>query len=51
VEEDEAGRLRNFRKRFGRGFDAEAVESEEGEEKVRIALEMRSWIERGNADP
>ncbi|KJX92250.1 hypothetical protein TI39_contig5882g00006 [Zymoseptoria brevis] len=34
VEEDEAGRLRNFRKRFGRGFDAEAVEAEEGDEKV-----------------
>jgi hypothetical protein len=34
VEEDEAGRLRNFRKRFGRGFDAEAVEREEGNDKV-----------------
>lgn len=30
VEEDEAGRLRRFRARFGRGFDAEVVE--EGEE-------------------
>ena len=30
VEEDEAGRLRAFRERFGRGWDAEAVE--EGEE-------------------
>nr|POE48836.1 54s ribosomal protein l36, mitochondrial [Quercus suber] len=29
VEEDEAGRLRRFRKRFGRGFDAEAAEGEE----------------------
>ncbi|KAF2237396.1 hypothetical protein EV356DRAFT_574184 [Viridothelium virens] len=38
VEEDEAGRLRAFRERFGRGWDAEAVaENEdvrEGEEKV-----------------
>lgn len=33
VEEDEAGRLRRFRARFGRGFDAEAkeVSPEEGE--------------------
>ncbi|KAK5113474.1 hypothetical protein LTR62_003343 [Meristemomyces frigidus] len=33
VEEDEAGRLRRFRRRFGRGFDAEAaaVEGQEGE--------------------
>ena len=30
VEEDEAGRLRAFRERFGRGWDAEAVN--EGEE-------------------
>lgn len=30
VEEDEAGRLRAFRARFGRGWDAEAVE--EGEQ-------------------
>jgi len=32
VEEDEAGRLRAFRQRFGRGWDAEtaAEESEEG---------------------
>jgi predicted secreted protein len=26
VEEDDAGRLRKFRERFGRGFDAEAKE-------------------------
>ena len=25
MEEDEAGRLRRFRRRFGRGFDVEAV--------------------------
>lgn len=31
VEEDEAGRLRAFRKRFGRGWDAE-VTSTEGED-------------------
>lgn len=29
VEEDEAGRLRRFRARFGRGFDAEALQSGE----------------------
>ncbi len=28
VEEDEAGRLRKFRARFGRGFDAESLEAE-----------------------
>ncbi|KAI9786085.1 MAG: hypothetical protein M1816_008113 [Peltula sp. TS41687] len=32
VEEDEAGRLRAFRKRFGRGWDAQAT-SMEGEEE------------------
>jgi hypothetical protein len=26
VEEDEAGKLRSFRSKFGRGWDAEAVE-------------------------
>jgi hypothetical protein len=31
VEEDEAGRLRAFRQRFGRGWDAESS-MEEGEE-------------------
>ena len=30
VEEDEAGRLRRFRRRFGRGFDAEALASKDG---------------------
>lgn len=33
IEEDEAGRLKRFRKRFGRGFDAEALA--EGEEVSR----------------
>ncbi|KZF25036.1 hypothetical protein L228DRAFT_243817 [Xylona heveae TC161] len=32
VEEDEAGRLRAFRRRFGRGWDAEAVDEAAGEE-------------------
>ena len=36
IEEDEAGRLRRFRKRFGRGFDVEAAASEESGE-VSIA--------------
>lgn len=31
VEEDEAGRLKRFRKRFGRGYDAESMSV--GEEK------------------
>ncbi|PPJ57673.1 hypothetical protein CBER1_00127 [Cercospora berteroae] len=39
VEEDEAGRLRKFRQRFGRGYDAESMsdggeEVLEGEEKL-----------------
>ncbi|KAK3063359.1 hypothetical protein LTS18_000964 [Coniosporium uncinatum] len=38
VEEDEAGRLAGFRRRFGRGWDSEALaeqeESREGEEKL-----------------
>jgi predicted secreted protein len=29
IEEDEAGRLKRFRQRFGRGFDVEAMEREE----------------------
>jgi hypothetical protein len=31
VEEDEAGRLRRFRARFGRGFDAEGAAAEQAE--------------------
>jgi hypothetical protein len=30
VEQDEAGRLRAFRERFGRGWDLEGAEEEEG---------------------
>lgn len=30
VEEDEAGRLRAFREKFGRGWDVDAREAEEG---------------------
>ncbi|KAK5172800.1 uncharacterized protein LTR77_002920 [Saxophila tyrrhenica] len=39
VEEDEAGRLKRFRKRFGRGFDVEALmgEGEEGAAETRAA--------------
>jgi len=33
VEQDEAGRLRAFRQRFGRGWDMEAQEGEEGAEE------------------
>ena len=40
VEEDEAGRLRRFRARFGRGFDSE---SSEAAEKVRMAR-SRSFV-------
>ena len=36
IEEDEAGRLKRFRRRFGRGFDAEAME--EGEEVSYLSL-------------
>ncbi|KAI9845208.1 MAG: hypothetical protein M1838_001826 [Thelocarpon superellum] len=38
VEEDEAGRLRAFRQKFGRGWDAEALESDatmDGQEEGR----------------
>jgi hypothetical protein len=31
VEEDEAGRLRAFREKFGRGWDADATGSEDGD--------------------
>ncbi|KAH7409460.1 hypothetical protein BKA64DRAFT_774220 [Cadophora sp. MPI-SDFR-AT-0126] len=31
IEQDEAGRLRAFRKRFGRGWDVEGAEEEEGD--------------------
>lgn len=32
MEEDEAGRLRAFRNKFGRGWDAETVRENKGEE-------------------
>ena len=32
MEEDEAGRLRAFRNKFGRGWDAETVREDKGEE-------------------
>lgn len=37
VEQDEAGRLRAFRQRFGRGWDIEAAESEETSEDGKVA--------------
>jgi hypothetical protein len=36
VEEDEAGRLRRFRRRFGRGFDVDAGNNEEEASRVAI---------------
>ena len=38
VEEDEAGRLKAFREKFGRGWDAESV-AEEGEEAQAVEEE------------
>lgn len=34
LEEDEAGRLRAFRRRFGRGWDAEAAEKERDQDEA-----------------
>ncbi|CAK4030703.1 54S ribosomal L36, mitochondrial [Lecanosticta acicola] len=49
VEEDEAGRLRRFRARFGRGFDAEALEggeeAREGEEALKPAESQESLLD------
>ena len=48
VEEDEAGRLRAFRMRFGRGWDAEATSEEEegkdgkGEEAEESLMDLIS---------
>lgn len=48
MEEDEAGKLRAFRERFGRGWDAEAVgqgdgvEAEEGGEGEESLLDLIS---------
>ncbi|KAF2084523.1 hypothetical protein K490DRAFT_5593, partial [Saccharata proteae CBS 121410] len=36
VEEDEAGKLKGFRKKFGRGWDAETLE---GQEEARVGEE------------
>lgn len=36
VEQDEAGRLRAFRERFGRGWDLEGPESEKGEKETGL---------------
>ena len=41
VEEDEAGRLKRFRKRFGRGFDVEALSGGEGEVSLFGGLGVR----------
>ncbi|KAK5702255.1 hypothetical protein LTR17_022473 [Elasticomyces elasticus] len=52
VEEDEAGRLKRFRKRFGRGFDAsgeaaegEVAEAQEGAESVDSAQQDESLLD------
>ncbi|KAF2429608.1 hypothetical protein EJ08DRAFT_650269 [Tothia fuscella] len=44
IEEDEAGKLRNFRKKFGRGWDAEAVEYDqrEGDAEAQTGEESSS---------
>lgn len=48
VEEDEAGRLRAFRMRFGRGWDAEGTETGDGEEgEGRL---MRDEVESGDGE-
>jgi len=60
VEEDEAGRLRAFRKRFGRGWDAEGARDEdalglglglqppeEPQERVEEAVEVRVGAGKG----
>ncbi|KAK4549059.1 hypothetical protein LTR36_007515 [Oleoguttula mirabilis] len=49
IEEDEAGRLKRFRRRFGRGFDAEAMEqgeeAGEGAETVDQAQQDESLLD------
>lgn len=44
VEEDEAGKLRAFRARFGRGWDAESAELEASEEVLLSAGTMTSLV-------
>jgi len=41
VEQDDAGRLRAFRERFGRGWDLDSTGEEEGENKAKGAGEGR----------
>ncbi|KAI7208317.1 hypothetical protein KC333_g9184 [Hortaea werneckii] len=49
IEEDEAGRLKRFRRRFGRGFDAEAMEAGEeardGEESLPKEQQEESLLD------
>ncbi|KAK4497220.1 hypothetical protein PRZ48_011670 [Zasmidium cellare] len=49
VEEDEAGRLKRFRARFGRGFDVESLEegeeAREGEESVPRERQEESLLD------
>jgi hypothetical protein len=44
VEEDEAGRLKRFRGRFGRGWDAEVVTSAEEVSGYVRSLVLRSAV-------
>lgn len=47
VEEDEAGRLRRFRERFGRGFDIDAQDDASGDaETVSINVLLKEQLER-----
>jgi len=43
IEEDEAGRLKRFRRRFGRGFDAEAMEQGEEVSSSGFRVKDRGW--------
>ncbi|KAF1352175.1 hypothetical protein BDV97DRAFT_348904 [Delphinella strobiligena] len=49
IEEDEAGRLKRFRGRFGRGWDAEAVsggeEARDGEESLDPSVQEESLLD------
>jgi ribosomal protein L31 len=48
VEEDEAGRLKRFRKRFGRGFDADAAVQEVEDGQVLILFGPSIVVEPAN---
>ncbi|KAI9817812.1 MAG: hypothetical protein M1827_000931 [Pycnora praestabilis] len=50
VEEDEAGRLRAFREKFGRGWDAEAVDREAGEEVREGELGLDAGVDGEEED-